>query len=405
MYSPTKEALWRILGLIRKYSVIPTTELVKQTGLTHASVTMSINTLQQDGIIQPMGKIHPKGMGRPCQSYALVSETLFSLGIALHTLSIKLLLTDLTNKIVTEVSFPNDLRVPSKAKQTLEKIHSKSVEMLSAIDRSRLLGICISPLGDFSGEHDVPTQVYSCSSLKQLNELKQTMQTEFGCHVNYVNDIDASLIAERWALQGVANPAPIMYLNDLLGYSILMEGGIFLANFLNPRRWLGFFPVLRNTKPYPPHFYGCLASTGYLGAFVDQMLGVDFGSRDQGTGGQIRHEFNELYRRYNQNDPDIVHIVQKGFKDIGFAARSLCLVLGVNTLIMDGWSDKMRKDGISIVQKIFDEAVWDGNVRKGSPSPVIRENSFGSSQLAYGAAMSAIEFHFKRYGRISAYLQ
>lgn len=388
MYAPRKDSVWQVLRLIRQTGCMPTTEMVRLTGLTHASIVNAVNELSADSVIEPAGKVSPSGLGRKCQSYVLAPLGMFSVGIAVRHHHIELILIDLPHRVIYEGSLPNLLMVKGMEERGIRDIRDAVCSLLPSNWKGRLLGVGISLCGFFDNQRQGLVKPHTMNSLESAVRLREELQEELSCPVDYVNDIDAALIAERWELQSKVHSSPMIYVNDLLGFSVLVDGQIILASLLGGRRWLGTMPVRRDAVVQEPRFDGCLAATAHLSALTDRMRGFAYGTRPPVAADEWKKDVEELFARYGQGDHSIRHMIQNAFGDLGFTLRSLCMVFGIKTIVLEGWSAPILEDGMQIIRHLLEEGVWS---EPGGAVPVVRPNSLGNRQQVTGAAIAAID--------------
>ncbi|MHB1157564.1 MAG: ROK family protein [Phycisphaerales bacterium] len=393
MNALTTESSRRIVRLIRQHRHVPTTQLVKMTGLTLACVAKTVNDLVDAGTIREAGELRLKRRGRPSQTYKLQRNGGYALGLAVKHHQIEFILIDLLHNVVAESTLPNRLREPGQSAAAVERIAAEADRLITDSVRPKLTGVSVALVGLFDDQLHRPATASDLADKGQIDALGAALDARLHVPVHFVNDIDASIIAERWALADVPNPGSIIYINELLGFSILVDGRISMASLFGSNRWLGRAPVRRDARPLPPEFAGCLVTTASMGGICDQLERVRFGTRPDlahRSVEQWQSETRRLFDRFDSGDPEVRRIVRHAFEDLGFVVRTLCILFGIRGVILEGWNQPMRDMGVDIVQQTLNEAGYEGVDGQRSP-PKVRPNSFGVRQQVLGAAIAAIE--------------
>lgn len=379
-----------ILRLIRQHRCVDRVHLAEMIGVTHAGVSKIINDLVDQGTIHEAGELRPKGRGRPSRTFQLARNGAYALGIAIKVDRIQFMLIDWLHTVVAESELPNQLAKPGYEQQAVAEVVAEACRLVPRNVRSKLLGVSVASVGLFDSRNRKPIRLNNVADMEQAEALLDALHSRLHTTASFINDVDASLLAERWAMGDQPTPGHLIYINDLLGFSILLDGQTNLS-WLATRRWLGRAHVQRDAQPRPPGFHGCLAETASLGGITDQLARYPFGTRPRLSGEQWGSELIALARRYDAGDGEVRAIVHRAFDDLGFVVRNLCVQFDISGIVLEGWTESMLADGIQIVHRVLAEGSYPQADESEDHPPLVRANSLGKVQQVLGAAISTIE--------------
>lgn len=198
-------------------------DICKELGLSAPKVTLLLNDLIQDGLVQDCGKVESTG-GRKPNIYGLVSDSAFFVGVDVKHNHINIGLSDLQNNLlqVTE----NLVYKLENNRESLEALCQFIISFIDGlkINKDKILGIGIN----LSGRINYATG-YSYSFFYFDEEpLSKIIETKVGIRVFLENDTRAMAYGE-FCSNTVQGEKDVLFLNiDYgIGLGILINGQLY----------------------------------------------------------------------------------------------------------------------------------------------------------------------------------
>ncbi len=380
----------KVLRLIRQYHCIERTELAQMMGVTHAGVSKVISGLIESGTILQAGERRSNRRGRPSQTYELAEKGAYALGLAVRAEQVQIILIDWRHQVVAEAQVPNRFLDPGQEAAAIQEVVARAAALVRGSVRPRLLGASVAVAGTYDDRTHQVVRPLGMKDADQAHTLVRGLHTRLRIPVSFVNDVDAALLAERWAIDNRPYPGHLMYLNDLLGFSILLNGQTNLSWFSTPR-WLGRAQVQRDARPRDPSLAGCLATTASIASVAYQLTRppgspwIQYGQPDWAVA------VKELARRFDSGDPEVCRLIDQAFDDLGFVVRNLCVLFNISGIILEGWTPAILARGMTVLRTALAQGAYIQPDGDSGPPPTVRTISFGQRQQVLGAAIAAIE--------------
>jgi glucokinase-like ROK family protein len=252
-----------VLGYFSNAGNATIADLCKELNLSVPKVTMLLNDLIQDGLVQDYGKMESSG-GRKPNVYGLVSDSGFIVGVDVRHNHINIGLSDLQKKLVKIVK-----RIPYKLENNKESLDSLC-ELINnfvadlPISREKILGIGLNLSGRVNHETG-----YSYSYFYFNEEpLSELIESKVKINVFLENDTRAMAYGE-FCLGNVHDEKNVLFLNmDYgIGLGILINGELYYGKSGFSGEF-GHIPVFNNEIMCHCGKKGCLETEASGSALV-----------------------------------------------------------------------------------------------------------------------------------------
>jgi len=255
-----------VLGYFSNVGNATIADLSKELNLSVPKVTMLLNDLIQDGLVQDYGKIESSG-GRKPNIYGLVSDSGFFIGVDVKYNHINIGLSDLQKKLIKIVKHV-DYRLENN-KESLESLCQIINNFITdlPISKDKILGIGLN----LSGRINHATG-YSYSYFYFNEEpLSEIIESKVKINVFLENDTRAMAYGE-FCVGNVHEEKNVLFLNmDYgIGLGILIDGQLYYGNTGFSGEF-GHIPVFNNEIMCHCGKKGCL-ETEASGAALTRMF-------------------------------------------------------------------------------------------------------------------------------------
>lgn len=246
-----------ILNLIRINKKLSNTEITKITGKHKSTISPCIHTLLTEEFIVTAGTgSSTKKGGKPPVYLELNPNKLYTVGLSIEPEKLTAIITDFTGNIIqTHYQEYSDRESTSAVLKDIISSIDKII-LKESLPSHKIAGIGIGISAQVNSSTGV---VYKCEGIKLSKvPLKEELEKFFTYPVYIINDVNASLLAEKWY---VLDPNNINYENFMylfIGSTLKNMGlGLFLNNdlyegsnhhagemyyYLNDKRLLGLIP-------------------------------------------------------------------------------------------------------------------------------------------------------------------
>ncbi|MHB1158493.1 MAG: ROK family transcriptional regulator [Phycisphaerales bacterium] len=383
----------QILKLLREHQRLTRKQLADLTGLTNAGVSNAVKELLHVNVVREAGRIMENDWGRPTSILEINSEGGYVLGVAVKRTTIDLCLIDLMGRWIDGVSLANDFaRCAETDPAPLEALLDSIQALIARQKNPHLLAAGFSTSSKLTEQRD-QFATSNIIPLAQMNRLLDAVRRRFAVPVVPEYDIDASLLAEWWTLRHTHQRPNMIYVNDLLGFSLLIHGKR-IPETMGCVRSLGPAHVDRSAVPMPPERAGCLETTASLSSMTDRLSGYVYGHRPRIPAEALAREIQVLFDRYHEGDPTVTAMFERGFDDLGFVLRNQSVLFHFDLVVLEGWTPRILADGIHRVQAVLSNADYALPPKNISVPPTVRAASLSDRQQTFGTALSAGEHWF-----------
>ncbi len=381
----------QILRLLREHERLSRKQLTDLTGMTNAGVGNAVKSLLHSKVVREVGQVMESDWGRPTKILEINSEGGYVLGGAIKGDRVDLCLVDLMGRWVDGVSLPNPFTASKDDDPgSVNAVLRAAEELVAGQQSRRLLAAGFSSSGVLAEARDQFLSTNYAIALPQINRLMEAVRRRLGVPVVPENDVDAALLAEAWTIRHAHQRPNMIYVNDLLGFSLLINGKR-IPESMGCRRYLGPAQVERSAVPLLPERAGCLDASGSLSSMTDRLSGYVYGHRPRISAEEQAREIRALFDRYEQGDALVVAMFKRAFDDLGFVLRNQALLFHFDVVVLEGWTPRILADGIQRVQAMLENGHYGLPPKQTSVPPVVRAASLGDRQQTFGTALSAAE--------------
>ena len=200
-------------------------ELAERCGVSMPTLYQHVNELVGEGLIRYTDEWQITG-GRKAQKLDIVPDARFSVGVSINENKLRLVAADLRLQELAYREKPFRVQACLDGSEPKVAAHLEDFLAETALDRARLLGVCITVPGLVSKDMRV---IEFAPTLRVRNLPVADLLGEIPCPVYIVNDGSASGHAEyfsRW------NPGNMAYLSleNGVGGAVLVEGTSYLGD-------------------------------------------------------------------------------------------------------------------------------------------------------------------------------
>lgn len=221
-----------ILNLIRKQKKLSNTEITKITGKHKSTISPCIQSLITDGFIITAGTgSSTKKGGKPPLYLELNPDKFYIIGLSIEPEKITAIINDFSGRIIqthyAKYSDKNSTEaVIHDIKTAIEQIILKE-----SLPEDKIAGIGIGISAQVDSDKGI---VYKCEGIKLTNvPLKEEISKYFPYPISIINDVNASLLAEKWFVHDPGNIKYDNFMYLLIGSTLQNMGlGLYLNNQL-----------------------------------------------------------------------------------------------------------------------------------------------------------------------------
>ena len=324
-----------ILGYFANVSDATIADLAKELNISVPKTTTLLNDLIQDGIVQDFGKIESKS-GRKPNSFGLLPESAFFIGVDVNQRFINIALSDLQKNLL-EVSEKIPYKLENN-KESLETLCSIIITFISelSIPKDKILGIGIN----LSGRVNYATG-YSYSFFHFSEEpLSKIIESKVGIKVFLEND-SRSMAFGEFSSGIVTNEKDVLFLNiDYgIGLGILINGQLYYGKSGYSGEF-GHIPIFDNEILCQCGKKGCLeteASGWALARMAKQKMLEGSSSilfEKMGANEEILME--DVINAANNDDVLAIELIAKIGENIGRGIALLINIFNPELVILGG---------------------------------------------------------------------
>ena len=368
-----------LLDAIRAAGQISRVELIRETGLTGATVSTVVRQLIDDGLVVESGRAESTG-GKPAVFLSLDVDARFAVGIHLDHAGITYVVANLGGAIVGR------WRRPGAGADAPEVVVARIGSEIAAfvarlgVDPDRLLGLGLVSPGPFTSSFGMvltPPVMESWTGFP----LADALQEAAGLPVLLENDATAAAIGEYWSGPIESSSCfAALYMGTGLGAGIMVNGDIYRGASGNtgeighvcididgPNCWCGG--------------QGCVEALAGPAAVVDAALAVGLKLPGRGVAG----DFAFLARAATRGEGVPRDLILRSARYLGVAAQSLANILDLDHVVLTGPSFALA--GSLYVPAIREQLARSFFARASHPVDVMISSHASEAAAIGGAAM------------------
>lgn len=214
-----------IVKLIRQNQRISRVQLSKETGLSKPTISIIVNYLIEEGVIEElgMGKGERVGGRKPIQ-LSFVNDYKLSISVDIGGTKTLVSVIDLQGHILETASFSS--QQPGGFSEVVERLAAISEEYIAKYGRNKILGVMIGIPGVVDKSSYV-VKYMPAFNLHDIN-LKGPLEERFGLSVLTENDVTLAAFGEVWI--GTARDNPNVLLVSVgtgIGAGLIVDGRVY----------------------------------------------------------------------------------------------------------------------------------------------------------------------------------
>jgi predicted NBD/HSP70 family sugar kinase/biotin operon repressor len=378
-----------IIQLLREHGALTQQQLSQRLGLSLMGINKCFATLKRDGLIEVVKNSH-SGPGRPASSARLATNAGYALGVSVKHLEVELALINLQNAILDFVRVPVAFWGDLKKGRSFLPLFREIEKMLRRLPPKKLRGIGMSFSGTFDTKTEDITQANDFDSPAQADALRTQLAHRFHAPVWLVHDTETGLISERWCNRSLPLRPSLLYVQDRLGFSLMLQGKLFRSSSLW-RPWLGRVQAPQAQREGPGFLPGALVHSANVSAWSERMQGFVPGTRPKATAERERAEVQKLFDLWNQRDPEVCKIVKRGLHKLALVIRNICLILPFDRVVLNGWNEGILALALRETHAVLQEGFRLHGAEVKSANPPVSASLLGERTDATGAALWAFD--------------
>lgn len=215
-----------VIDVIRAAGTISRAGLIKQTGLTGATISTAVRRLIDDGLVVETGRAESTG-GKPRVLLQLNHSARYAVGVHLDHSGIVYVLTTLGGAVIGRMSRAGvGMQDPPVVVQRMAQEVNSLIDG-AGIEKARVLGLGLvspGPLTPDSGMRLTPPDMRHWEEFP----LDHAMQDAVGLPVHLDNDATAAALGEHWTGRaGTRATFAAIYMGTGLGAGIIINGAAY----------------------------------------------------------------------------------------------------------------------------------------------------------------------------------
>ncbi|PAW79755.1 MAG: hypothetical protein B9S32_00060 [Verrucomicrobia bacterium Tous-C9LFEB] len=378
-----------IIQLLREHGAMTHQQLSRRLGLSLMGINKCFATLKQAGLIEFV-KSAQFGPGRPASSACLAPDAGYALGVSIKHLEVELALVNLQNKVLDFTRVPVAFWGEKKKSSDFVPLFAAINKMLKAVPPGKLRGIGMSISGTFDLDTGVITVANDFESVEQANAFRLQLERKYRAAVWLVHDTETGLISERWCNPSFPPRPTLLYVRDRLGFSLMLQGKLFRGSNVW-MAWLGRVQAPQTPREAPGLLPGALAFSARVESWNDRLHGFAPGTRTAPSAEVERAEIEELFKRWDQEDPEVRKIVNRGLHKLALVIRNVCLILPFDRVILNGWTPGILTQAIAETSAVLQEGYVVHGAHVKDSNPPVSAAILGDRTDAVGAALWAFD--------------
>lgn len=341
-----------VLNMIRQEGTISRSEIAQRTKLSRSAVSNIINSLLEEGLVQPIGTGESNGGRRPMMLNFNYSAG-YVLGVDIGANHLISLVTNLEGNIVAEHAQPFNIDMgPENSLPVIIQFIRETLALLR-VPLPRVLGIGLGvpgPLDYNVGSVVKPPIMPGWDKFP----LRQQLSREFNLPVLVENDANLGAVAERWrgAGQGYQHLAYIK-IGTGIGGGLMLDGKIYRGQRGSAGE-IGHITITRDGPPCRCGSYGCLESMASAPAIINRVkLAISAGREtlltSKGSVDDIL--LQDIAAAAYQDDKLAREVLEDAGRYIGIALATLINLFNPGIIILGG--------GVASVGDLLLNPIWE----------------------------------------------
>lgn len=311
-----------VLDIVKNHSPISRMEIAKVTGMSPTSITRIVNELQLQGFVRET-ELVTSGVGRKAALLDVCGDVLYTIGVEIDTLMIKIGIVNYVGEIVAWQSIPRE--VTESYYETLEKVNRNVKDLIdkNQIPTERIIAIGVGLPGSIDYQNGVVT-VSDQLKWKNVNLAEDLHQLS---HLAVIIDNELKMKIEAENFKGMAKDyqnAVLVGIGSGIGAAIILKGEIYRGESNNAGE-IGHTVINPTGNVCNCGKIGCLATYISEGALIaDSRKVKDIDSID------------EVFDSYRNGESWAINIMDRTTTYIALAISNILCLYNPEVIILSG---------------------------------------------------------------------
>ncbi|MGO4306856.1 ROK family protein [Cupriavidus sp. RAF12] len=375
-----------LLLALRRAGEASKADLARMAKLTNTAVGSIVQTLTEDGLVQPVGRRVEGQRGQPASLIRLQSKGAFGIGVRLDRSGIECVMVDFGGAILASRNHPGILAHPDAVLAQVSQDVAELRATLDASEQKRLLGIGVAQpynLGAWLRELDIEDAAMR-DSFRAWDDVDfaAALSEATDLPVFSENDGTAAAVAELFYGRHHAQNFLYVFMGPAVGGGVVLNGDC-LRGMTGNAGDIGMIPVTPSTLPSAPH-------TGKRRDILLARASLNALTRHLRHHGIAIHSLADLEAQVVARHPAVTEWLEDCIDALVPALQSALAVLDVPLIIFDAdIGDALLPELIASLQASLEESAPEAR-----RAPRIVRGCFGSNAGAIGAASLPMFINF-----------
>ncbi|WP_099352588.1 ROK family transcriptional regulator [Fredinandcohnia onubensis] len=334
-----------VLEIIKHQSPISRMEIAKVTGMSPTTITRIVNELHEQGFVKET-ELVTSGVGRRATLLDVSGEVLYTIGIELDKLIIKV---GIVNYIGEIVAWRSELREQSeKYDITIEKVLKIINELIKVnkIPREKIIGVAVGLPGLIDYKNGI---VNVSDQLKWKNvNLASDLRGRLGFNVIIDNELKMKIVAENYTGRAKdSRNAVLVGIGSGIGSAIILNGEIYRGESNNAGE-IGHTVIDPTGNVCNCGKIGCLATYISEGAILSDARKV----KDVDC-------IEDVFDSYRNQESWAVNILDRASTYIALAISNILCVYDPEVIILSGNTIQKFPEIKEAIERKLDLFVWE----------------------------------------------
>jgi len=311
-----------VLDIVKNHSPISRMEIAKVTGMSPTSITRIVNELQLQGFVRET-ELVTSGVGRKAALLDVCGDVLYTIGVEIDTLMIKIGIVNYVGEIVAWQSIPRE--VTESYYETLEKINRNVKDLIdkNQIPSERIIAIGVGLPGSIDYQNGVVT-VSDQLKWKNVNLAEDLHQLS---HLAVIIDNELKMKIEAENFKGMAKNyqnAVLVGIGSGIGAAIILKGEIYRGESNNAGE-IGHTVINPTGNVCNCGKIGCLATYISEGALIADSRKV-----------KEIDSIDEVFDSYRNGESWAINIMDRTTTYIALAISNILCLYNPEVIILSG---------------------------------------------------------------------
>ncbi|MBV7509439.1 ROK family transcriptional regulator [Bacillus sp. sid0103] len=311
-----------VLDIVKNHSPISRMEIAKVTGMSPTSITRIVNELQLQGFVRET-ELVTSGVGRKAALLDVCGDVLYTIGVEIDTLMIKIGIVNYVGEIVAWQSIPRE--VTESYYETLEKVNRNVKDLVdkNQIPTERIIAIGVGLPGSIDYQNGVVT-VSDQLKWKNVNLAEDLHQLS---HLAVIIDNELKMKIEAENFKGMAKDyqnAVLVGIGSGIGAAIILNGEIYRGESNNAGE-IGHTVINPTGNVCNCGKIGCLATYISEGALIADSRKV-----------KEIDSIDEVFDSYRNGESWAINIMDRTTTYIALAISNILCLYNPEVIILSG---------------------------------------------------------------------